>query len=44
MDEKDLDSYRADPKYQSLETVPATESLEDTYQRVVRYWEDTIRR
>lgn len=43
MDEKDLDSYRADPKYHSLETVPATESLEDTYKRVVHYWEDTIR-
>lgn len=43
MGETELDSYRSDPRYQSLATVPATESLEDTCDRVVRYWDDTIR-
>ncbi len=39
----DLESLRADPKYQDLDQVPATESLKDTFERVVQYWESDVR-
>ncbi len=39
---KEFESLRKDPKYQSLETVPNTESLADTFARVVDYWETTV--
>ncbi|MDE0309744.1 MAG: 2,3-diphosphoglycerate-dependent phosphoglycerate mutase [Acidiferrobacterales bacterium] len=33
---------KADPKYAHLDAVPATESLADTYTRVVRYWNNSV--
>ena len=35
-------NYRTDPRYEKLESVPLTESLADTYVRVVEYWEQSI--
>ncbi len=42
MTEADLNEFSKDPKYTQLDTVPATESLEDTYKRVVWYWKNAI--
>ena len=43
MELPDQEHLRADRKYQSLEKLPATESLEDTFKRVVHYWESSVR-
>ena len=43
MELPDQEVLRADPKYQSLEKLPVTESLEDTFKRVVHYWESSVR-
>ncbi len=43
MEAEAIDELRADPKYQTLESVPATESLADTFERVVQYWEKVAR-
>ncbi len=43
MEADEVQSLREDLKYKALESLPATESLEDTFERVVRYWETTVR-
>ena len=42
LDETDLNKLRNDPKYAHLDTVPGTESLADTYVRVVEYWKKSV--
>ena len=42
MNAQDHDALKNDSKYSHLESVPATESLADTYVRVVDYWNDSI--
>ena len=42
MNSQDHDALKNDSKYSHLESVPATESLADTYVRVVDYWNDSI--
>ena len=43
MEAKDTEVLRADPKYQIIKSVPTTESLADTFERVVDYWETVVR-
>ena len=42
LDETDLNKLRNDPKYAHLDAVPGTESLADTYVRVVEYWKKSV--
>lgn len=42
LDPTDLRSSAGDPKYAGAGSVPMTESLKDTYDRVVRYWSAAI--
>ncbi len=42
MTEDQTSQLQNDPRYQSIAAVPASESLEDTYVRVVRFWQDVI--
>ncbi len=43
MEAEDLHALSVDPKYLGLQSVPSTESLEDTFNRVVAYWERSVR-
>lgn len=43
MNEQQLEEFRNDPKYANLSELPATESLADTYSRVVQFWESKIK-
>lgn len=43
MDANEAELFRSDAKYRELQTMPVTESLQDTYNRVVSYWENTVR-
>ena len=42
MSQSEVEAQHDSPQYQHLDSVPATESLADTYERVVRYWEHSI--
>lgn len=42
MTEDQISRLQNDPRYQSISKVPASESLEDTYVRVERFWRDVI--
>ena len=42
MTEDQTSQLQHDPRYRSMPAVPASESLEDTYVRVVRFWQDVI--
>ncbi len=42
MNESDYDALKYDSKYSKLDNVPMTESLADTYARVVNFWNATI--
>ncbi len=42
MTEDQISQLQDDPRYQNNLTVPASESLQDTYVRVVRFWQDVI--
>ncbi len=40
--EPEWSELKSDPKYVHLDAVPATESLADTYVRVVKYWKNSV--
>ena len=40
--ESEWRELQSDPKYAHLDAVPATESLADTYLRVVNYWKNSV--
>ncbi len=40
--EREWNELKNDPKYVHLDAVPATESLADTYVRVVDYWKNSV--
>ena len=42
MSQSEVEAQHDSPQYQHLDSVPATESLADTYERVVRYWEHSV--